>query len=93
MLNFAERTGSGAVMLVWSFPKMEDPKCCTVYYVFFEYLIVIIVVIRDTIAFSTENTAFGSHQTLIAWGRTPLYRDRPLHTGQDELIVVGMDEL
>jgi hypothetical protein len=24
MLNFAERTGSGAVMLVWSFPKLRD---------------------------------------------------------------------
>jgi hypothetical protein len=25
MLNFAERTGSGAVMLVWSFPKLVVP--------------------------------------------------------------------
>jgi hypothetical protein len=25
MLNFAEQTGSGAVMLVWSFPKLQVP--------------------------------------------------------------------
>ena len=26
MLNFAEQTGSGAVMLVWSFPKENQKK-------------------------------------------------------------------
>ena len=27
MLNFAEQTGSGAVMLVWSFPLEADLSC------------------------------------------------------------------
>ena len=30
MLNFAEQTGSGAVMLVWSFPS-KSSHCCYIY--------------------------------------------------------------
>ena len=30
MLNFAEQTGSGAVMLVWSFPQLDEPDLPTI---------------------------------------------------------------